>query len=60
MDDHAQTVATRDGRQLCFAEWGAVDGVPVISMHGTPNCRLLGARELELGFEDLLTGWGFV
>lgn len=35
-----QTIRTPDGRQLAFAEWGVPDGYPVISIHGTPGCRL--------------------
>jgi pimeloyl-ACP methyl ester carboxylesterase len=58
MDAHAQIVATPDGRRLCFAEWGALDGIPVLSMHGTPGCRLLDARRIEQRFEELLAGLG--
>lgn len=35
-----QTIRTPDGRQLAYAEWGAPDGRPTISIHGTPGCRL--------------------
>src|SRR4051794_30228847 len=35
-----ETIRTPDGRQLAYAEWGASDGHPVISIHGTPGCRL--------------------
>ena len=35
-----QTIRTPDGRQLAYAEWGVPDGYPVISIHGTPGCRL--------------------
>ena len=35
-----ETIRTPDGRQLAYAEWGAPDGYPVISIHGTPGCRL--------------------
>jgi pimeloyl-ACP methyl ester carboxylesterase len=59
MDTHAQIVATPDGGQVCFGgEWGVADGVPVFSMHGTPGCRLLGAKRIELGFETLLAELG--
>src|SRR4051812_28138480 len=34
-----QLVATDDGRQLCFAEWGDPGGQPVVLLHGTPGCR---------------------
>ena len=39
-DRSLQTIRTLDGRQLAFAEWGVRDGYPVISIHGTPGCRL--------------------
>jgi pimeloyl-ACP methyl ester carboxylesterase len=58
MDAHAQIVAMPDGRRLCFAEWGLLDGIPILSMHGTPGCRLLDARRIERRFEDLLAGLG--
>lgn len=35
-----RTIRTPDGRQLAYAEWGVPDGYPVISIHGTPGCRL--------------------
>lgn len=53
-----QTVGAADGRILCFAEWGDFTGVPVLSMHGTPGCRLLGSRKVECGLEDLLRSLG--
>lgn len=40
MDRLAQTTATGDGRVLMFAEYGPPDGLPVLSFHGTPQCRL--------------------
>jgi pimeloyl-ACP methyl ester carboxylesterase len=43
MDRLAQTVRTDDGRLLMFAEYGPSDGVPVLSFHGTPQCRLAAA-----------------
>jgi pimeloyl-ACP methyl ester carboxylesterase len=58
MNAHARMVGTPDGRQLCLAEWGALDGFPIFSMHGTPGCRLLDARRIEQRFEDLLAGLG--
>jgi pimeloyl-ACP methyl ester carboxylesterase len=58
MDAHPQIVATSDGRRLCFAKRGALDGFPVLSMHGTPGCRLLDARRIEQRFEELLSGLG--
>jgi len=30
-----------DGRQLCFAEYGAPKGQPIFVFHGNPNSRLL-------------------
>jgi pimeloyl-ACP methyl ester carboxylesterase len=40
VDRLAETVTTEDGRVLMFAEYGPGDGTPVVSFHGTPNCRL--------------------
>jgi pimeloyl-ACP methyl ester carboxylesterase len=40
MDRLAQITTTGDGRVLMFAEYGPVDGLPVLSFHGTPQCRL--------------------
>ena len=51
-------VAMPDGRRLCFAEWGSLDGIPILSMHGTPGCRLLDARRIERRFENLVAGLG--
>jgi pimeloyl-ACP methyl ester carboxylesterase len=36
----AQTVEVADGRSVAYAEWGDVEGVPVIALHGTPGSRL--------------------
>jgi pimeloyl-ACP methyl ester carboxylesterase len=36
----AQTVQVADGRSVAYAEWGDVEGVPVIALHGTPGGRL--------------------
>ncbi|MDQ2943507.1 MAG: alpha/beta hydrolase, partial [Candidatus Dormibacteraeota bacterium] len=47
-----------DGRALCFATWGEPDGRPVFHLHGTPGCRLLGARRIEHGLEELLRSTG--
>jgi pimeloyl-ACP methyl ester carboxylesterase len=30
----------RDGRRLCYREFGASEGFPVIALHGTPGSRL--------------------
>jgi pimeloyl-ACP methyl ester carboxylesterase len=35
-----RTVVSPDGRTLAFAVWGDPDGFPVLSLHGTPGCRL--------------------
>lgn len=40
MDRLAQTTTTGDGRVLMFAEYGPADGLPVLTFHGTPQCRL--------------------
>jgi pimeloyl-ACP methyl ester carboxylesterase len=40
MGDSLRTLVTRDGRVLAFAVWGDPDGFPVLSLHGTPGCRL--------------------
>lgn len=34
------SVKLADGRRLAYAEWGALDGVPVIHHHGMPGSRL--------------------
>jgi pimeloyl-ACP methyl ester carboxylesterase len=39
-DPSLQTVTRPDGRTLAFAEWGDPGGVPIVSLHGTPGCRL--------------------
>jgi pimeloyl-ACP methyl ester carboxylesterase len=33
-------VAAADGRSLAVAQWGDPDGVPIVSLHGTPGSRL--------------------
>jgi pimeloyl-ACP methyl ester carboxylesterase len=40
VDRLAQITATVDGRVLMFAEYGPADGLPVLTFHGTPQCRL--------------------
>ncbi|MGA8206538.1 MAG: alpha/beta hydrolase [Candidatus Dormiibacterota bacterium] len=40
MELSAQVTTAKDGRRLMFAEWGDPEGLPVFSLHGTPNCRL--------------------
>jgi pimeloyl-ACP methyl ester carboxylesterase len=54
----AQTTTAPDGRTLCFAEYGDLAGHPVISLHGTPGCRLLSPRSTALHLEGLLTSLG--
>jgi pimeloyl-ACP methyl ester carboxylesterase len=34
------TLQTNDGRTLAFAVWGDPSGFPIMSLHGTPGCRL--------------------
>lgn len=48
MDRLAQTTTTGDGRVLMFAEYGPVDGLPVLTFHGTPQCRLRIALTVEV------------
>lgn len=38
--DQGRTIELADGRTLGYAEWGDPDGTPVLSLHGTPGCRL--------------------
>jgi pimeloyl-ACP methyl ester carboxylesterase len=33
-------IRTADGRDLCYADWGADDGFPILFLHGSPGCRL--------------------
>jgi pimeloyl-ACP methyl ester carboxylesterase len=40
MDRLMQTTTADDGRVIMFAEYGPPDGLPVLSFHGTPQCRL--------------------
>jgi pimeloyl-ACP methyl ester carboxylesterase len=40
MTETARTVTLPDGRALGYAEWGDPDGHPVVTIHGTPGCRL--------------------
>src|SRR4029079_8794774 len=35
-----RTLETLDGRTLAYAVWGDPDGFPILSLHGTPGCRL--------------------
>ena len=38
--DPLRTVETDDGHTVAFAVWGDPNGFPVMSIHGTPGCRL--------------------
>ncbi|MFI7541394.1 alpha/beta fold hydrolase [Actinoplanes sp. NPDC049599] len=40
MGERLRRVTTPDGRTLGVARWGAPDGTPVLSLHGTPGSRL--------------------
>jgi pimeloyl-ACP methyl ester carboxylesterase len=40
MGEPLRTLETRDGRTLAYATWGDPDGFPILSLHGTPGCRL--------------------
>jgi pimeloyl-ACP methyl ester carboxylesterase len=44
----AQTTTAGDGRVLMFAEHGPAGGRPVLSFHGTPQCRLLAALTVNV------------
>jgi len=35
-----RTLETSDGRTVAFAVWGDPKGFPILSLHGTPGCRL--------------------
>jgi pimeloyl-ACP methyl ester carboxylesterase len=35
-----RTLETPDGRTLAYATWGDPAGFPILSLHGTPGCRL--------------------
>jgi pimeloyl-ACP methyl ester carboxylesterase len=40
MREPLRTLETPDGRTLAYATWGDPDGFPILSLHGTPGCRL--------------------
>ena len=40
MGETLRTLETPDGRTLAYATWGDPDGFPILSLHGTPGCRL--------------------
>lgn len=39
-DARAGAIRLRDGRALAYAEWGPIDGRPVLHFHGVPDGRL--------------------
>jgi pimeloyl-ACP methyl ester carboxylesterase len=49
-----QTVRARDGRTLCFADWGEEAGYPVLFLHGIPGCRL----SVRTGTAELVASLG--
>lgn len=53
MPRDATTTTAPDGRTLVYAEWGDLTGKPVMSLHGTPGCRLTRHPD-----EDLLASTG--
>jgi pimeloyl-ACP methyl ester carboxylesterase len=40
MGEALRKTTTPDGRELAFATWGDPAGFPILSLHGTPGCRL--------------------
>jgi pimeloyl-ACP methyl ester carboxylesterase len=40
-DRTKQTIKLKDGRQLCYAEYGDPNGFPIFVFHGNPNSRLI-------------------
>lgn len=40
MGEPLRSTVTADGRELAFAVWGDPSGFPILSLHGTPGCRL--------------------
>ena len=40
MGEPLRTLELPDRRTLAYATWGDPDGFPVLSLHGTPGCRL--------------------
>ena len=58
VDRAVQLARARDGRTLCFAEWGNPGGRVVLLLHGTPGCRLLSPRRIDNNFEDVLRSVG--
>jgi len=46
--ERLRIVAAPDGREVAFAVWGDPSGFPVLSLHGTPGCRLQRWPDEEL------------
>jgi pimeloyl-ACP methyl ester carboxylesterase len=44
----ARTIQLRDKRNLAYAEYGKLDGVPVVYFHGTPGSRVLPSGEIQV------------
>lgn len=40
MGEALRTLELPDGRTLAYATWGDPEGFPILSLHGTPGCRL--------------------
>jgi pimeloyl-ACP methyl ester carboxylesterase len=49
--DPLRTLETSDGRTIAFAVWGDPKGFPILSLHGTPGCRLQRWPKEELYHE---------
>ena len=47
MNAHDRIIPTRDGRHLHVIEAGRPDGIPVLTLHGTPSAGLLYVRWIE-------------
>jgi pimeloyl-ACP methyl ester carboxylesterase len=58
VDRTAHIATAPDGRTVCFAEWGHPEGRVVLSLHGTPGCRLLNSWRVEYGLDEALRSWG--
>ena len=48
MGESLLTLETPDGRQLAYALWGDPGGFPILTLHGTPGCRLQRWPDEEL------------
>jgi pimeloyl-ACP methyl ester carboxylesterase len=54
--ERLRTFETPDGRTLAYATWGDPSGFPVLSLHGTPGCRLSRWPKEEL-YAELGVYW---